>query len=310
MGWSDFGYCGSAFGDANYTITKANDGYFFVQGMDLLAGGNMVLATGDQGLNHDMVFATGGFLAENEVMRFAHEANKMFVGGHAYGSGASIDLDVNGNANIRGNITSTNANLGNLTTSNYFSGNGSLLTSLAGANVTGQVGNALLSGTVYTNAQPNITSVGTLISVSVTGNVTGGNISTGGNLSVTGNTSVTGTLSSTGKIGYSSGSTVTQTTNRGNGVIINALAGTIITVSASMVTGEIGSFSVTNNQVDANNDIVLVQVVSPNLGNYNVIANPNSGISGFYVTLQNISGFPISAEAVTIRFMVIKAPNA
>jgi 2-methylaconitate cis-trans-isomerase PrpF len=93
-------------------------------------------------------------------------------------------------------------------------------------------------------------------------------------------------------------------------VNINALAGTIVTVSASMTAGEIGVFSVTNNQVDTNNDIVLVQVVSPNLGNYNVIANPNSGIGGFYLTLQNISGFPISAEAVTIRFMVIKAPNA
>jgi hypothetical protein len=121
---------------------------------------------------------------------------------------------------------------------------------------------------------------------------------------------ITGTLTSTGKIGYASGSTVTQTTNRGNGVNINALAGTIVTVSASMTAGEIGAFTVTNNLVDTDNDIVLVQVVSPNLGNYNVIANPNSGIGGFYVTLQNISGFPISPEAVTIRFMVIKAPNA
>jgi hypothetical protein len=132
----------------------------------------------------------------------------------------------------------------------------------------------------------------------ITANLTAGNISTGG------------TLTSTGKFGYASGSTVTQTSNRGNGVNINALAGTIVTVSASMTAGEIGAFSVTNNQVDTNNDIVLVQVVSPNLGNYNVIANPNSGIGGFYLTLQNISGFPISPEAVTIRFMVIKAPNA
>jgi hypothetical protein len=123
-------------------------------------------------------------------------------------------------------------------------------------------------------------------------------------------TDTTSLLSSSGKIGYASGSTVTQTSNRGNGVAINALSGTIVTVNSGMVAGEISAFPVTNNQVDANNDIVLVQVVSPNLGNYNVIANPNSGIGGFYLTLQNISGFPISAEAVTIRFIVIKAPNA
>jgi hypothetical protein len=123
-------------------------------------------------------------------------------------------------------------------------------------------------------------------------------------------TDTTSLLSSSGKIGYASGSSVTQTSNRGNGVAINALSGTIVTVNAGMVAGEIGAFPVTNNQVDANSDIVLVQVVSPNLGNYNVIANPNSGIGGFYLTLQNISGFPISAEAVTIRFIVIKAPSA
>jgi hypothetical protein len=45
---------------------------------------------------------------------------------------------------------------------------------VAGANVSGQVGNALVAGTVYTNAQPNITTVGTLSSLSVTGNVRAG----------------------------------------------------------------------------------------------------------------------------------------
>ena len=36
--------------------------------------------------------------------------------------------------------------------------------------------NALVAGTVYTNAQPNITSVGTLTSLSVSGNITAGNL--------------------------------------------------------------------------------------------------------------------------------------
>ena len=74
------------------------------------------------------------------------------------------------NANITGNIESGNANLGNLAIANYFSGNGSALTSIAGANISGQVGNAVLAGTVYTAAQPNITSVGTLTSLTVSGN--------------------------------------------------------------------------------------------------------------------------------------------
>jgi hypothetical protein len=184
-----------------------------------------------------------------------------------------------------GNISTTGAvtaNTANITTGNITTINSGLL----------QNGNSNI--TITSNGNVSIQSAGSNVELVVT--------STGAN--------ITGTLTSTGKIGYASGSTVTQTSNRGNGVNINALAGTIVTVSASMTTGEIGVFSVTNNQVDTNNDIVLVQVVSPNLGNYNVIANPNSGIGGFYLTLQNISGFPISAEAVTIRFMVIKAPNA
>ena len=49
---------------------------------------------------------------------------------------------------------------------------------VAGANVSGQVSNALVSGTVYTNAQPNITSVGTLTTVTVSGNANVGNILT------------------------------------------------------------------------------------------------------------------------------------
>ena len=43
-----------------------------------------------------------------------------------------------------------------------------------GANVSGQVGNALVAGTVYTSAQPNITSVGTLANLTV-GNSTSDN---------------------------------------------------------------------------------------------------------------------------------------
>jgi phage tail protein X len=58
---------------------------------------------------------------------------------------------------------------------------------VAGANVSGQVGNALVSGTVYTNAQPNITTVGTLTTVTVSGNANVGNLGTAGLIIATGN---------------------------------------------------------------------------------------------------------------------------
>ena len=52
--------------------------------------------------------------------------------------------------------------------------------SVSGSNVSGQVGNSLVSGTVYSSSQPNITSVGTLTSLSVTGNISSGNLNATG----------------------------------------------------------------------------------------------------------------------------------
>jgi hypothetical protein len=76
--------------------------------------------------------------------------------------GTLISLNVTGNIN--------GANL----TGKHF-GNGAPLSNITGANVNGQVPNALVAGTVYTNAQPNITSTGTLISLNVTGNINANN---------------------------------------------------------------------------------------------------------------------------------------
>jgi hypothetical protein len=114
-----------------------------------------------------------------------------------------------GNANVANYLPTYTGNLVSLTgvvtttaniTANYFIGNGATLTyitgsnvsgnvpyaiqshyanianSVAGANVSGQVSNALIAGTVYTNAQPNITSVGILSNLDVTGNITGANL--------------------------------------------------------------------------------------------------------------------------------------
>jgi len=89
-----------------------------------------------------------------------------------------------------GNLSATNANLGNLLTANYFSGNGNALFNIQGANVTGTVPSATTAATVTTNAQPNITSVGTLTSLVVgnsTANVTLTDTNGNGFMTVTGN---------------------------------------------------------------------------------------------------------------------------
>ena len=121
---------------------------------------------------------------------------------------SNINLTAAGNTTMV--VTGTGANItGTLNTgSGVITGNGSGLTAIAGANVTGNVGNALnayavaganVSGTVAnatyavsagtastvtTNAQPNITSVGTLTSLTTTTITTGANTTAG---TITGN---------------------------------------------------------------------------------------------------------------------------
>jgi hypothetical protein len=75
------------------------------------------------------------------------------------GTGANIT----GTANVSGNLSAGNANLGNLVVANYFSGNGSLLTGII--SVSSNFAN--YAGNVTVAAQPNITSVGNLLDLRV-----------------------------------------------------------------------------------------------------------------------------------------------
>ena len=73
---------------------------------------------------------------------------------------------------------------GNLTTAGVVSATGNI----TGGNVAGTTGTFTdVAGSLTTAAQPNVTSVGTLTSLDVTGNVDGGNINTGGLVDATGN---------------------------------------------------------------------------------------------------------------------------
>ena len=150
-----------------------------------------------------------------------------------FGSSNKLTFDSSSNLfTVLGNISASNANLGNAVSANYFIGSGNNLSniqggnvsgavnlatyattansvaganvsgavsyattanSVAGANVSGQVANALIAGTVYTNSQPNITSVGTLSNLTVSGNISA-NKATVNALSISnvGNLNITG----------------------------------------------------------------------------------------------------------------------
>jgi hypothetical protein len=152
-------------------------------------------------------------------------------------------LDVNGNI-IAANIT---ANTG------IFSGNAAGLTNIPSGNLSGQVANALVAGTVYTNAQPNITSVGTLSALSVTGNANVGNVGASagifttvqGSLTTASQPNVTsvGTLTSLAVTGNVSAANLTGN-HYGNGASLEALNASNVT-SGTLAQARLANSSVT-----------------------------------------------------------------
>jgi hypothetical protein len=125
-GATDLGFTSSGFGDANYTITGGGDGYLFVQGYlpgqaPTATGGNLVLATSENGTTKDIIFGTGGFQTANIFGRISHANNSLELSR----TGASITFPdateqntawtgsvttiANGNTNV--NIPTVNGNL-------------------------------------------------------------------------------------------------------------------------------------------------------------------------------------------------------
>ena len=172
--------------------------------------GNIVVKTGNQSTttyawffdNQGDLTAPGDIYANNLVVNSIRSDDSSFV---------TIEdgVNVNGEISATGNISAGNVNLSatgqffigtaglnsvniqpdTITVTSgtgtgqvfadYFIGDGSNLSGITGGNVTGDVANATYAtsaGTVTTNAQPNITSVGILTSLSSSGNITAGNL--------------------------------------------------------------------------------------------------------------------------------------
>jgi hypothetical protein len=151
-----------------------------------------------------------------------------------------------------GTLTSITSS-GNIT-GVYILGNASGLTSLTGANVTGTVANAsyaTTAGTVTTAAQPNITSLGSLTSITSSGNVTGANVNATGN--VTGGNVISTdfmkalTIQATGNL-TGGNANIVNSVNAVNGNFTN-VAATLTTAAQPYITsvGNLVNLSVTGN---------------------------------------------------------------
>lgn len=115
----------------------------------------------------------------------------------APGANTQVIFNDSGNVNATSGFTFNKSTNGLSLTGNANVGNIGAAAGVFTANVTagnvyansGTIGAGLLTGTLTTAAQPNITSVGTLTSLSVTGNAAAGNLTTTGVVSATGNVS-------------------------------------------------------------------------------------------------------------------------
>ena len=211
-----------------------------------------------------------------------------------------------------GNITAVNANLGNAVTANYFIGSlygtanlatfATTANAVAGANVSGQVANALISGTVYTNAQPNITSVGTLSSLTATGNVTGGNLITAGKVYssdiINGGTGIYLAAGPSGYINFfTTGGDKASISDTGNIIASNIIANSTVFATTANISGNVnaGNANLGNSAVAnffTGNGSLLTNVTAVTAGTVTTNAQPNITSVGSLtgLTVSNATG--------------------
>lgn len=111
-GYIDMGITSSNFADAGFTITGKGDGYIFMVGaaggQDL---GNLVLATGDTGLQNKIIFAAGGLSSNDSQMSITPDVNvhiEIATASTSPTTGALTvvgGVGITGNVNIAGNLT-------------------------------------------------------------------------------------------------------------------------------------------------------------------------------------------------------------
>jgi hypothetical protein len=203
------------------------------------------------------------------------------------------DIYLSGNSIILGSQT-ISSTAGGVDLTGTLSGNGSGLSSITGANVSGQVANALVAGTVYTNAQPNITSTGTLTSLDVTGNISAGNIN-GGNLLTANyssavlttaaqpNVTSVGTLTglvSTGTVNLTGASNVSLGPV-GNVKVTGGTSGQVIQTDG---TGNLSFVSISSSSISNGNSNVNIPAANGNVnisavGNANVVVVSGTGVN-------------------------------
>ena len=187
---------------ANISISGGINGYFLqtdgAGNLTWAAGGNGGGGNGNPGgANTQVQFNDSGTFGGDAGFVYDKNTNILtvsnlnvvdsFTGNISFASTAGT-VTTNAQPNITSVGTLTNLNVTNTVTANLFAGSGANLTNLPAANL---VGSVPLAQAVTNAAQPNITSVGTLTSLTSSGNIAASGTLSGGNVSASGTVSTT-----------------------------------------------------------------------------------------------------------------------
>ena len=284
-------------------------GYIAAQG-NITSQGNIsadyFIGDGSQLTNINAANVIGGYGNANVVDLLDSFGSNVIVttgnitGGYIFGNGSQLTglPETYSNANVTTLLANFGSNTINTTgniTGGTFSGSGAGLTNITGANVTGTVPAATVAGTVTTAAQPNITSVGTLSSLTVSGNVAGGNISTAGQVVAVGNISGNYILGNGSQLTglpeiYGNANVTTLLANFGSNTINTTgnITGGNLTASGN-VTGALfqttgsGGNIIGANVITANTFQAQNVVATGNVSAVNLNASGNITTSGYFI---------------------------
>jgi hypothetical protein len=265
-----------------------------------LSGANYVIANYFSGSGNNLSNIQGANVTG--AVSYATTANSV-AGGNVSGAVGLATYATTANAVAGANVSGAVAYA---TTAN----------SVAGANVSGTVSSATTAGTVTTAAQGNITSVGTLTSLSVSGDISGANLTLSGNLIVSGTTTTVN--STTTRVvdpvielgGGANGATLTSNDSKDRGTLLHYYTtapvdafmgwdssnsefafGSNVTVSSEVTTfntfGNVraGFFLGNGSGLSGISAVTAVSLVN---GNSNVVVTPNSNVTISVTSTANV----------------------
>ncbi len=209
--------------------------------------------------------------------------------------GILSNLSVSGNVVSGGNIVGA-----------FITGNGSQLSAINAANIVGNIpvaNSALTAGTVTSSAQPNITSVGTVVSLNSTGDITGGNLRTTGLVSATGtittgsNLVVGGVINTTGNIvgagSLNLGGTLNST---GNITGANIIGSNLITTGSVTVTAQVSATgNIITNGYFVGNGSALTGIIATDIGTLSMLSVTGNIDTGNLISSALVQGATVSA---------------